>query len=91
LCYKFITSFRGTEEPVTSLAPSFQVIGLLRIILTIQIVQRFFSTLYGEEEIIAGIEEDIMVEISESAAKQIAAQLKDIEVSAIRIFLDQGG
>ena len=32
-----------------------------------------------------------MVEISESAAKQIAEQLKGRDVSAIRIFLNQGG
>jgi Fe-S cluster assembly iron-binding protein IscA len=36
-------------------------------------------------------EEDIMVEISESATKQITEQLTGREVSAIRIFLDQGG
>jgi Fe-S cluster assembly iron-binding protein IscA len=32
-----------------------------------------------------------MVEITQSATTQIAEQLKDREVSAIRIYLDQGG
>ena len=32
-----------------------------------------------------------MVEISDAATKQIAEQLKGREVSAIRIFLNQGG
>jgi len=32
-----------------------------------------------------------MVEVSKSAVKQITEQLKGIEVSAIRVFLDQGG
>lgn len=33
----------------------------------------------------------MMVEISESANRQIAEQLKGREVSAIRIYVDQGG
>ena len=37
------------------------------------------------------IKEDVMVEISESASRQIAEQLKGREVSAIRIYIDQGG
>lgn len=32
-----------------------------------------------------------MVEVSESAAQQITEQLKGRDVSAIRVFLDQGG
>ena len=32
-----------------------------------------------------------MVEISESASRQIAEQLKGREVTDIRIYLDQGG
>jgi Fe-S cluster assembly iron-binding protein IscA len=39
----------------------------------------------------SNIKENMMVEISESANRQIAEQLKGREVSAIRIYVDQGG
>ncbi len=32
-----------------------------------------------------------MIELTEVATQQITEQLKDKEVSAIRVFLDQGG
>jgi len=35
--------------------------------------------------------EDVMIELTESATQQITEQLKDREVSTIRVFLDQGG
>jgi Fe-S cluster assembly iron-binding protein IscA len=35
--------------------------------------------------------EDIMVEVTEVAEQQITEQLKGREVSAIRIFLNEGG
>ncbi len=35
--------------------------------------------------------EDVMLELTETATQQITEQLKDKEVSAIRVFLDQGG
>jgi len=35
--------------------------------------------------------EDFMLEVTESAAQQITEQLKGKEVSAIRIFLNEGG
>ena len=35
--------------------------------------------------------EDSMIELTELATQQITEQLKGKEVSAIRVFLDQGG
>jgi hypothetical protein len=35
--------------------------------------------------------EDFMLEVTESATKQLTEQLKEREFSAIRIFLNQGG
>ena len=49
------------------------------------------STNFGKIKIMTCVQEDIMVEITESATKEIRELLKDREVQAIRIFLDQGG
>jgi Fe-S cluster assembly iron-binding protein IscA len=37
------------------------------------------------------IKEEVMVEVTEAASKQIAEYFKDREVAPIRIFLNEGG
>jgi hypothetical protein len=41
--------------------------------------------------IIANFKEEIMIEVTEAAAQQIAEYFKDKEIAPIRIFLNEGG
>jgi hypothetical protein len=41
--------------------------------------------------IIANCKEEIMIEVTEAAAQQIAEYFKDKEITPIRIFLNEGG
>jgi hypothetical protein len=76
---RLITIPRFTENHCL---PSFRAFGLTK---------RNSMTTVTPIQIMRPVKEDIMVQITESASKQIAEYFKGKEVSPIRIFLNEGG